>query len=32
MGQIEKLIERIKTVPADLTYDELRRLMNYLGY
>ena len=32
MGQIEKLIERIKTIPADLTYDELRRLMNYLGY
>ena len=32
MGQIEKLIERIKTIPVDLTYDELRRLMNYLGY
>lgn len=32
MGQIEKLIERIKKIPADLTYDEIKRLMNYLGY
>lgn len=32
MGQIEKLIERIKKVPADLTYDELKRLMTYLEY
>lgn len=32
MGQIEKLIERIKKVPSDLTYDEIRRFMRYLGY
>lgn len=32
MGQIEKLIERIKKIPAELTYDEIKRLMNYLGY
>lgn len=32
MGQIEKLIERIKKIPADLTYEEIKRLMNYLGY
>ena len=32
MGQIEKLIERIKKIPAELPYDEIKRLMNYLGY
>ena len=32
MGQIEKLIERVKKIPADLTFDEIRRLMKHLGY
>ncbi len=32
MGQIEKLIERIKSIPSDLTYDELTKCLNSFGY
>lgn len=32
MGQIEKLIERFKQLPADFTYDELTRLLKHFGY
>lgn len=32
MGQIEKLIERFKTLPSDFSYDELRRMLAYFGY
>ena len=31
-GQIEKLKEQIAKVPADFTYDELRRLLKALGF
>ena len=32
MGTKEKLIERIKQRPADVTFDEVKRLMSLLGY
>ena len=32
MGQIEKLKEKILKVPADLTYDEMKKFLNNLGF
>ena len=32
MGQIEKLINRVLSVPKDLTYDELKRFLHHYGY
>ena len=32
MSQIEKLIERIRTVPSDLRFDEIRKVLEYYGY
>ncbi|MCD8295634.1 MAG: type II toxin-antitoxin system HicA family toxin [Clostridia bacterium] len=32
MGQIEKLIERLKSKPNDFTYDEAVKLLNHFGY
>ncbi|MDR1069015.1 MAG: type II toxin-antitoxin system HicA family toxin [Clostridiales Family XIII bacterium] len=31
MGQIEKLITRLKSLPKDFTYDEARRLLIAVG-
>ena len=32
MGQIDKLIDRLKSRPKDFTFDELERLLNYLSF
>ena len=32
MSQIEKLIERIGTVPNDLRFEEVRKVLEYYGY
>lgn len=32
MGTKEKLIERIKGLPTDFTFDEVARLLNLFGY
>ena len=32
MGKIEKLLEKFKGVPKDLTWDELVKVLNHLGY
>lgn len=32
MSTIEKAIEKLKTKPKDLTYDEMKRILNYLGF
>ena len=32
MGQKEKLIARLKTVPKDFTFDEAESLLNYLSF
>lgn len=32
MGNIDKLIERLKSEPKDFTWKELKRIMTYLGY
>ena len=32
MGQKEKLIERLKSKPKDLTFDEVETLLGYLSY
>jgi predicted RNA binding protein YcfA (HicA-like mRNA interferase family) len=32
MAAIRKLIERLKTIPADLTWDELVRVLSSFGY
>ena len=32
MSKLEKEIERLKSKPRDYTYDELRRLLNKLGF
>ena len=32
MGQMEKLIARLKSRPKDFTFDELDRLLNYLSF
>ena len=32
MSSIEKLIERMKTVPRDFTYDEASRIAKYFHY
>ena len=32
MGQKEKLIERLKSKPRDMTFDEVETLLRYLGY
>lgn len=32
MGSAEKLRERFKAVPADFTWDELKRLLAQFGY
>ena len=32
MSRKEKLFERFKSKPKDFTWDELNRLMGYLGY
>ena len=32
MGTKEKLVERLKTIPADFTFDEAKRLLSQLGY
>lgn len=32
MSQIEKLVERFLSIPNDLTYTELVRVLSYFGY
>ena len=32
MSKKEKLLQRIKSKPKDFTYDELKTLLNYLGF
>lgn len=32
MSKKEKLLKRLKLKPSDFTYDELRTLLNYLGF
>lgn len=32
MSKPQKLIDRIRKIPSDFTYDELRTLLNGLGY
>ena len=32
MGKREKLVKRLKRIPADLTWDELRAVLKALGY
>lgn len=32
MSKKEKLIEKLKSKPKDFTYDELKTLLNYLGF
>lgn len=32
MGTKEKLIDRLKSLPADFTFDEAARLLHLLGY
>ncbi len=32
MSKIEKLIEKFKSNPRDFTWDELVKILNYLGY
>jgi len=32
MSKIKKLFEKLKTVPKDLTWSELVKILNYLGY
>ncbi len=32
MSKIKKLISKFKTVPKDLTWEELVKVLNYLGY
>ncbi|MCI8397346.1 MAG: type II toxin-antitoxin system HicA family toxin [Clostridia bacterium] len=32
MSTIEKAIEKLKTKPKDFTYDEMKRILNYLGF
>lgn len=32
MSKKEKLLERLKVKPKDFTYDELKTLLNYLGF
>ena len=32
MSTIEKAIERLKAKPKDFTYDEAKRILNYLGF
>ena len=32
MSKTEKLLEKFKSIPNDLTWDELVNILNYLGY
>lgn len=32
MSRKEKIIQRLKNRPKDFTYDELRTLLNYIGF
>ena len=32
MSTKEKLLERLKSIPVDLTYEEVERLLSLLGY
>lgn len=32
MSRFEKLLERFKSFPKDFTYDELRALLNHMGF
>lgn len=32
MSKKDKLLKRLKSKPTDFTYDELRTLLNYLGF
>ena len=32
MGQKEKLIKRLRSVPKDMTFDEIETLLQYLDY
>lgn len=32
MSKKDKLLQRLKTKPLDFTYDELKTLLNYLGF
>ena len=32
MGKKEKLIERIKSIPKDFTFDEMKNLLELLGF
>tara|TARA_B110000967_G_scaffold81000_1_gene83745 strand:- start:1375 stop:1614 length:240 start_codon:yes stop_codon:yes gene_type:complete len=32
MSKTEKLLEKFKSIPNDLTWDELIKILNYFGY
>jgi predicted RNA binding protein YcfA (HicA-like mRNA interferase family) len=32
MSKTEKLLEKFKSIPNDLTWDELVKILNYFGY
>lgn len=32
MAAIDKLVERLRTIPADFTWDELVKLLKHFGY
>jgi predicted RNA binding protein YcfA (HicA-like mRNA interferase family) len=32
MSTIEKLLERLRSIPSDLKYSEVRKILNHLGY
>ena len=32
MSKIEKLLEKFYSIPKDLTWDELIKILNYFGY
>ncbi len=32
MSKIEKLLEKFKSIPKDLTWNELVKILNHLGY
>ncbi len=32
MSKIEKLIQKFLSIPKDLTWDELIKILNYIGY
>lgn len=32
MSKIEKQLDRLKSMPKDFTYNELKSVLNYLGF